>query len=85
MPSEPVMVNIAVFICSYRLKRLQKYEKKAETRKDVPLSVKENAVFENKLWYFIKILLLVFLTDMLFIFSKFALANMSQSVVFVVL
>lgn len=85
MPSEPVMVNIAVFICCYRLKRLQKYEKKAETRKDVPLSVKENAVFENKLWYDIKILLLIFLTDMFLILSKFALANMSQSVVFVVL
>ena len=85
MPSEPVMVNIAVFICFYRLKRLQKYEKKAETRKDVPLSVKENAVFENKLWYDIKILLLIFLTDMFLILSKFAFANMSQSVVFVVL
>ena len=85
MPSEPVMVNIAVFICCYRLKRLQKYEKKAETRKDVPLSVKENAVFENKLWYDIKILLLIFLADMLLILGKFALADMSQSVVFIML
>lgn len=77
MPSEPVMVNIVVFICCYRLKRLQKYEKKRKPLKDVPLSVKENAVFENKLWYDIKILLLIFLTDMLFIFSQFALADMS--------
>lgn len=79
------MVNIAVFICCYHLKRLQKYEKKAETLKDVPLSVKENAVFENKLWYVIKILLLIFLTDMLLILSKFTLTDMSQSIVFVML
>jgi len=47
VPSEPVMVNIVVFICCCRLKLVAKVRKKAETHKDVPLSVKENAVLKT--------------------------------------
>jgi hypothetical protein len=32
VPSEPVMVNIVVFICCYRLKLVAKLRKKAETQ-----------------------------------------------------